>query len=92
MAMGAYQALLAAGKAGKVQVFGFDGADDVVKAVAEGKISATVMQFPKTMARTAAENADRYIKGERNFPQRTPVAVELVNRETVHKFGDYGRK
>ena len=46
----------------------------------------------KTMARTAAENADRYIKGERNFPQRTPVAVELVNRETVHKFGDYGRK
>jgi ribose transport system substrate-binding protein len=50
------------------------------------------MQFPKTMARTAAENADRYIKGERKFPQRTPVAVELVNRATVHKFGDYGRK
>jgi ABC-type sugar transport system substrate-binding protein len=92
MAMGAYQALLAAGKADKVKVFGFDGADDVVKAVAEGKIAATVMQFPKTMARTAAENADKYIKGERSFPQRTPVAVELVNRDTVHKFGDYGRK
>ena len=92
MAMGAYQALLAAGKADKVMVFGFDGADDVVKAVAEGKIAATVMQFPKTMARTAAENADKYIKGQREFPQRTPVAVELVNSETVHKFGDYGRK
>jgi len=92
MAMGAYQALLATRKADKVRVFGFDGADDVVKAVAEGKITATVMQFPKTMARTAAENADRYIKGERNFPQRTPVAVELVNRDTVAKFGDYGRK
>jgi len=92
MAMGAYQALLAAGKADNVKVFGFDGADDVVKSVAEGKIAATVMQFPKTMARTAAENADKYFKGERNFPQRTPVAVELVNRETVHKFGDYGRK
>ncbi|ATC66059.1 D-ribose ABC transporter substrate-binding protein [Nibricoccus aquaticus] len=92
MAMGAYQALLAAGKADKVKVFGFDGADDVVKSVAEGKITATVMQFPKTMARTAAENADRYFKGERNFPQRVPVAVELVNRDTVAKFGDYGRK
>ena len=92
MAMGAYQALLAAGKAGNVKVFGFDGADDVVKAVAEGKITATVMQFPKTMARTAAENADKYIKGERNFPQRTPVAVELVTRNNVSKFGDYGRK
>ncbi len=92
MAMGAYQALLAAGKADKVKVFGFDGADDAVKAVAEGKIAATVMQFPKTMAKTAAEYADRYIKGERNFPQRVPVAVELVTRANVGKFSDYGRK
>lgn len=92
MAMGAYQALLAAGKAGKVKVFGFDGADDVVKSVAEGKIAATVMQFPKTMARTAAENADKYFKGERTFPQRLPVAVELVTADNVAKYGDYGRK
>ncbi len=92
MAMGAYQALLAAGKAGEVKVFGFDGADDVVKAVAEGKITATVMQFPKVMARAAAENADRYIKGGRDFPQRVPVAVELVTRDNVSKFGDHGRK
>jgi ABC-type sugar transport system substrate-binding protein len=92
MAMGAYQALLAAGKAAKVKVFGFDGADDVVKAVAEGKITATVMQFPKTMARSAAENADKYLKGHREFPQRVPVAVELVTRANVGKFGDYGRK
>jgi ribose transport system substrate-binding protein len=92
MAMGAYQALLAGGKAAKVKVFGFDGADDVVKAVAEGKIAATVMQFPKTMARTAAENADKFIKGQKEFPQRVPVAVELVTRANVGKFGDYGRK
>jgi ribose transport system substrate-binding protein len=92
MAMGAYQALLAAGKADKVKVFGFDGADDVVRSIAEGKIVATGMQFPKIMARTAAENAGKYFKGERNFPQRVPVTVELVTKENVHKFGDYGRK
>jgi ribose transport system substrate-binding protein len=92
MAMGAYQALLAARKADKVKVFGFDGADDVVRAIAEGKITATVMQFPKLMARTAAENADRWFKGEREFPQRVPVTVELVTRDNVHKFGDYGRR
>lgn len=92
MAMGAYQALLAAGKADKVKIFGFDGADDAVKSVAEGRIAATVMQFPKTMARTAAENADKYFKGERNFPQRVPVAVELVTKANVARFGDYGRK
>jgi ABC-type sugar transport system substrate-binding protein len=92
MAMGAYQALVSAGKADKVKVFGFDGADDVVKLIAEGKIVATGMQFPKVMAQTAAESADKYIKGERSFPQKTPVAVELVNKDTVSKFGDYGRK
>jgi ribose transport system substrate-binding protein len=92
MAMGAYQALVAAGKAGQVKVFGFDGADDVVKLIAEGKIAATGMQFPKIMARTAAESADQYIKGKRDFPQKTPVAVELVTRENVARFGDYGRK
>ena len=92
MAMGAYQALLAAGKADQVKVFGFDGADDVVRSIAESKITATVMQYPKLMAQTAAENADLYLKGKRDFPQRTPVAVELVTRDNISKFGDYGRK
>ena len=92
MALGAYQALLSAGKAGQVKVFGFDGDNDAVKGVAEGKIAATVMQYPKIMARTVAEDADKYLKGEHNFPQRTPVAVELVTRDNVGKFGDYGRK
>lgn len=93
MAMGAYQALVAAGKTDQVKVFGFDGADDVVRLIAEGKIEATGMQFPKVMARTAAEAAHAYIaEGKRDFPQKTPVAVELVTRDNVGKFGDYGRK
>lgn len=92
MAMGAYQALVAAGKADKVKVFGFDGADDVVKLIAEGKIAATGMQFPKTMARNAAEFADQYIKGKRDFQQKIPVKVELVTKDNVEKYGDYGKK
>jgi ribose transport system substrate-binding protein len=92
MAMGAYQALVAAGKDKQVKVFGFDGADDVVKSIAEGKITATGMQFPKLMARKSAEFADEYIKGKRDFPQKVPVPVELVTQENVGKFGDYGKK
>ena len=42
--------------------------------------------------RTAAESADEYIQGKRDFPQKTPVAVELVTPDNVSKFGDYGRK
>ncbi len=92
MAMGAYQALIGAGKTGQVKVFGFDGADDVVKLIAEGKIAATGMQFPKVMAQKAAEFADEYIKGKRDFQQKIPVKVELVTPENVSKYGDYGKK
>jgi ABC-type sugar transport system substrate-binding protein len=92
MAMGAYQALVAAGKDKSVKVFGFDGADDVVKSIAEGKIVATGMQFPKRMARQSAEYADAYLKGKRAFQQKIPVPVELVTQENVDKYGDYGKK
>jgi len=91
MAMGAYQALVANNKADKIKVFGFDGADDVVKLISEGKIEATAMQFPKTMALTAAESAHDYLNGKRDFPQKIPVAVELVHINNVHKYSDYGR-
>ena len=90
--MGAYQALVTANKADVVKVFGFDGADDVVKLIAEGKIAATGMQFPKLMARQAAEYADSYVKGKRDFAQKIPVPVELVTQQNVSKYGDYGKK
>ena len=41
---------------------------------------------------TAAEFADKYIKGQRDFPQKTPVAVELVTKDNVARYGDYGRR
>ena len=92
MAMGAYQALLSAGKADKVKVFGFDGAPEVVESIKEGKIVATAMQFPEVMANTAAINADEYLKGKRDFPKKMPVAVELVTKEVVNDYIAYGKK
>jgi ABC-type sugar transport system substrate-binding protein len=93
MAMGAYQALLGAGKAEQVKVFGYDGSADVVNSIAEGKIAATVMQYPKLMARTAAEFAHEYLsKGRRDFEQKIPVNVDLVNAENVAKFTGFGKK
>jgi ribose transport system substrate-binding protein len=92
MAMGAYQATTAAGKADQVKVFGFDGADEVVRLIAERKIAATGMQFPKTMARMAVEYADQWLKGRRDFQQKVPVAVELVTVANVRNYSDYGLK
>jgi len=86
MAMGAYQAIRAAGKAPDIKVFGFDGAHDAVLGVAEGKIAATVMQFPVLMARTSADLADEYIRGKRDFSSKTPVEVILITPENVDHY------
>lgn len=86
MALGVYQAVLAAGKADKIKVFGFDGSDDAVNSIAQGKMAATVMQFPILEARTSAELADRYIRGERDLKKKTPVEVVLVTPENVSEF------
>jgi ABC-type sugar transport system substrate-binding protein len=92
MAMGAYQALIAAGKANRVKVFGFDGAEDAVEAIKNGKVEATAMQFPQVMAETAAMYADAYFKGKRDFPKKMPVAVELVTQNNVGDYIAYGKK
>ena len=86
MALGAYQAVLAAGKAGKVKIFGFDGAKDAIDGIASGKITATVMQFPVLMARTSADLANDYINGKRGFSTKTPVEVVMVTPENVSKY------
>lgn len=86
MAMGAFQALKSAGKAYKVKIFGFDGAGDVIEKIREKKIVATGMQFPLIMAETAAKYADEYFKGRRDFPQRVPVEVELVNAANIKDY------
>lgn len=93
MAMGAYEALKAAGKAEKVMVFGFDGAQDVIDSIRAGKIVATGMQFPKVMAQRAAEMAHEYIsQGKRDFKQKVYVSVELVTQDNVDKYVPYQKK
>ena len=92
MAMGAYQALVSAGKDKKVKVFGFDGAEDVITSIGENKVAATGMQFPKIMAETAAQFAHEYINGRRDFPSKIPVAVELVTVKNISDYQAYGKK
>jgi ABC-type sugar transport system substrate-binding protein len=91
MAMGAYQALVAAGKT-NVKVFGFDGAEDVIEAIGSKKIQATAMQFPQVIAESAAVYADEYFKGKRDFPKKVPVAVELVTQKNISNYLAYGKK
>ena len=49
------------------------------------------MQFPAVMAVTAAQYADAYFKGKRDFPEKMPVGVEMVAKENVNNYLAYGK-
>jgi ribose transport system substrate-binding protein len=81
MALGAIEAIRAAGRTGKVRVLGFDAVQDARKAIEAGTMAATVAQFPDEMGRVAVESAVKALKGE-SVPAESGVRIELVTRET----------
>lgn len=77
MALGAAEAIAAAGKTGRIMVVGFDAQPEAREAIAKGTMAATVAQFPSKMGRTAVEYAHRLLSGE-TVPPFAPVPIELV--------------
>jgi len=80
MALGAIEAIAAAGKTGKIKVIGFDALDDAKTAIAAGTMEASVAQFPSEMGRAAVESAVKVIRGE-SVPADIKVKLELVTRQ-----------
>ncbi|GGF90987.1 ribose ABC transporter substrate-binding protein RbsB [Paenibacillus aceti] len=79
MALGALQAIEAAGKTGIV-VVGFDATDDAVNAVNEGTMAATVAQKPELIGQQAIETAVKVAGGEK-VDVSVPVELELVTQK-----------
>lgn len=80
MALGAIEAIAAAGKTGRIRVIGFDALDDAKKAIAAGTMAASVAQFPYDMGRMAVESAARLLGGEK-LPPDIMVRLEMVTRD-----------
>jgi ribose transport system substrate-binding protein len=80
MALGAVEAIRAAGKTGSIKVVGFDAVDDARKAIAERTMVASVAQFPEEMGRMAIENAVHALRGE-PIAADVRVRIELVTRK-----------
>jgi ribose transport system substrate-binding protein len=79
MALGAIEAIRAAGKTGKIRVVGFDAVDDARKAIDDGTMAASVAQFPDEMGRVAVENAVKALRGE-PVELDVKVRIELVSK------------
>lgn len=84
MALGAIKALGA--RAGKdVQVVGFDGTPDGLKAIQDGTLAATIAQQPKLLGSKAVEQAVHAAKGE-PVQQVVDVEVKVITAKNVAEF------
>jgi ribose transport system substrate-binding protein len=79
MALGAVEAIAAAGKTGKIRVIGFDALDDAKKAIDAGTMEASVAQFPYEMGKAAVESAVKVMNGEK-LPTDIMVKLEMVTK------------
>jgi ribose transport system substrate-binding protein len=76
MALGAVEAIAAAGRSGSIRVIGFDALDDARKMIEAGRMDASVAQSPRDMGRIAVESAGRLLRGEAvAAEQKVPIAL-----------------
>jgi ribose transport system substrate-binding protein len=82
MALGAVEAIAAAGRTGKITVVGFDAFSEAREAVLKGTMDATIAQSPAEMGRLAIENAARLLRSEK-VPEEVSVKIELITKENA---------
>lgn len=84
-ALGALQALTAAGRQEDIFIVGFDAIPDAVEAVKNGQMKATVAQFPRVMGIVGVDLMVRYLNGE-EIPELVDSGAMLVVQENAEEF------
>lgn len=78
MALGAIEAIKSSGK--DIPVVGFDGNDDAMKSIKEGKLTATVAQQPEWIGQLAVQAVYDVLQG-RTVEKTIPAPLKLVTNE-----------
>ncbi|MDA0346665.1 MAG: sugar ABC transporter substrate-binding protein [Verrucomicrobia bacterium] len=79
MALGAMEAIAAAGKTGQITIVGFDALDEAKEAIEKGTMAGTIAQHPDEMGKAAIENAYKILQGE-SIEKHIAVSIELVTK------------
>jgi len=82
MALGAADAVQAAGRDGEVKVVGFDGIPEALSAIRRGSMSATVAQYPYTMGQLSIEACLAALRGD-SVPATVDAPVQVVSTENI---------
>jgi erythritol transport system substrate-binding protein len=91
MALGAINALKAAGKINKVKVLGFDGNQDAADAVAKGEMVATVLQpIVEGTKKSVAQLHSVITTGETGVPdEKQALNCVLITKENAGKLNNF---
>ena len=79
MALGAAEAIDAAGKSKQVRVIGFDATDEALAAIRAGRMLGSVAQYPSEMGRIGVASAMELVRGGRIEPL-LHTEVKLIDR------------
>src|SRR4051794_13491388 len=82
MALGAADAVHAAGRDARVKVVGFDGTREALTAISRGSMSATVSQYPYAMGQLSIEACLAALRGDA-VPARVNAPVQVVDSHNV---------
>jgi ABC-type sugar transport system substrate-binding protein len=85
MAMGTLKAVTAAGKAGKIKIYGLDAQDDVLALIKKDLIRATIFTDYETEARMSIDILVKAMRGEPVNPMYM-IPMTLVNSKNVDQF------
>jgi ribose transport system substrate-binding protein len=87
MALGAMEAIAAAGRAKNIKIIGFDAVEEARQEILAGRLEASVAQHPREMGRLAVETAVKALAGDSILPF-IPVNIELITREKLMGSGE----
>lgn len=82
MALGAVEAVHAAGMSDQVKIIGVDGNSDAVKSITQGRLDASVAQLPFLVGKQAVENVARVVAGE-SVPESIAVPTLVITEEIL---------
>jgi ribose transport system substrate-binding protein len=82
MALGALEAINAAGRGGDIIIVGFDGTDDAVASIKAGGLAGSVAQQPYEIGKMGVDMALKALAGE-ELPETIYVPVRLLTKDNL---------
>jgi ribose transport system permease protein len=86
MALGALEAVAAAGRTGAVRVVGFDASPDALANIRDGRMDGSVAQFPSEMGRMGVATAVKLLTQKLQPAPVLHTKVELIDKDNVAAF------